>query len=141
MTGQKVIDEIADDRVRFVAELGHHATDQRARPAMPFQIDRAVRVGVAVKLGPAMRASRLFRPHFDEFKFPLELRVPHDLTAQGAPSGRDNLDHCLHCSLGSTANDLNAKVSLATSHANPTLNASTSVPDTSHIHRRIFAIL
>ena len=81
MSREQVINEIANDRIRFVAELGHDATDERATARMPFEIDRAVKISRAVDLGPAMRPPRLFCPNFLEIKFFLELRVAHDLSA------------------------------------------------------------
>jgi hypothetical protein len=104
MTRQQIIDEIADDRVRFVPELCHHATNQSSTAAMPFQVDRAVKIACAVDLGPAMRASGLFGPNFDEPKFPLQLRVVHDLVPQRFPTARDDLNHRLHSRLDSAGN-------------------------------------
>jgi len=93
---QNIIDEVADDGIRFVAELGHHPANQGAAAAVPFQIDCAVHISRAVDLGPSMRPARLFRPDLNETEFLLELRIAHDLAAQRAPTRRDHLDHRLH---------------------------------------------
>ncbi len=78
MTRQQVIDEIADDRIGFVAKLCHNPADQRAAARVPLQINRAVKVSSAVYFRPAMRAARLFVPDFDETEFFLQLRIAHD---------------------------------------------------------------
>ena len=103
MTREQVIDEIADDRVRFVPELGHHTANESVAAAVPFEIDRAMNIAGAMDFRPAVRAPRLFRPDFDEVKFLFQFRIAHDLTAQRSASGRDHLDHGLHQSLGSIA--------------------------------------
>ena len=79
MSGQQIIDEIADDRVGFIAEFGDYATDQRAAATMPFQVDRAVEIACAVNFRPAVWPARLLRPNFDEVEFLLQLRIAHDL--------------------------------------------------------------
>lgn len=81
MTGKKVIDEIADDRVRFVSELCHNPADERATARMPFQVNRTVNILGAVYFRPAMRTSGLFRPDFNEAKFLFQERISHDLVA------------------------------------------------------------
>ena len=96
MTREEVIDEIADDRVRLMPELGHHATNQSVAPAVPFQIDRTVKISRAMDFRPTMRAPRLFRPGFDKAKFLLQLRISRDLAAQRSAPGRDDLNHRLH---------------------------------------------
>ena len=78
MTRQQVIDEIADDRVGFVAELCHYPADQRATARVPFQINRSVKISGAVYFRPTMRTARLLVPHFDETEFFLQLRITHD---------------------------------------------------------------
>jgi len=78
MTRQQVIDEIADDRIGFVAKLCHNPADQRAAARVPLQINRAVKVSSAVYFRPAMRAARLFVPDFNETEFFLQLRIAHD---------------------------------------------------------------
>ena len=78
MTRQQVIDEIADDRIGFVAKLCHNPADQRAAARVPLQINRAVKVSSAVYFRPAMRAARLFVRDFDETEFFLQLRIAHD---------------------------------------------------------------
>jgi len=99
MAREEVIDEIADDGVRFVPELGHHAADESVAPAMPFQVDRPVKISRAMNLRPTMRAPWLFRPGLDKAKFFLQLWISRDLAAQRSAPSRDNLDHGLHCSL------------------------------------------
>ncbi len=78
MTRQQVIDEIADDRIGFVAKLCHNPADQSAAACVPLQINRAVKISSAVYFRPAMRAARLFVPDFDETEFFLQLRIAHD---------------------------------------------------------------
>ena len=77
MTRKEVIDEIADDRVRFVAKLCHNPADERAAARVPLQINRAVKISSAMYFRPAMRAARLFVPDFDETEFFLQLRIAH----------------------------------------------------------------
>ncbi len=96
MPRKQVVNEIADDRVRFVAELGHYATDQRATAAVPFEIDRAVKISRAVDFRPAVRTPGLLGPGFDEAELFFQLRVARDLAAQRAAPGRDHLDDRLH---------------------------------------------
>src|SRR5581483_6256232 len=96
MSREQIIDEVADDRIRFVAEFGDDATDECATPRVPFEIDRAVNVAGAVDLRPTVRASRLFRPNFFEAEFFLELRIAHDLSPQRTAAGGDDLDDGLH---------------------------------------------
>ena len=81
MTRKQIINEIADDRVRFVAELCHNPANQRAAARVPFQINRAMDISSAVYLRPAMRKARLLVPDFDEAKFFLKLRIIHDFVA------------------------------------------------------------
>ena len=71
---------------------------------MPFQIDRSGDVPGAVDLRPAVRATGLFGPNFDEPKFLLQLRITHNLGAQRLATGRDYLNHRLHSTLGSAGN-------------------------------------
>src|SRR5438876_941123 len=96
MPRKEIINKIADDRVRFVAELGHHATDQGATAAMPFEIDRAMKIAPTVDFRPAVRTPRLLGPGFDEAELFFQLRIARDLTAQRSASGRDHLDDRLH---------------------------------------------
>ena len=96
MTREQVIDEIADDRIGFVAKLCHNPADERSAARMPLQIDRARNVPGAVYLCPTVRTSGLFGPNFDEPKFPLQLRITHDLGAQRFATARHDLDHGLH---------------------------------------------
>src|SRR4029077_17766087 len=99
MAREEVIDEIADDGVRFVPELGHHAADESVAPAVPFQIDRPVKIARAMNFRPNMRAPGLFRPGLDKAKSFLQLWISRDLAAQRSAPSRDHLDHGLHCSL------------------------------------------
>src|SRR5260370_9461515 len=96
MTREQIINEIADDRVRFVPELRHHAANQRVTPAVPFQVDRPVKISRAMNFRPTMRAPRLFRPGFDKAKFFLQLWISRDLAAQRSAPGRDHMNHGLH---------------------------------------------
>jgi hypothetical protein len=48
MSREQIIDKIADDRVRFVAELGYNPANECAATRVPIQIDRAVRIVRAV---------------------------------------------------------------------------------------------
>src|SRR5258708_250703 len=73
VTREQVIDEVADDGVRFVPELGHHAANESVAPAVPFQVDRPVKIARAMNFRPTMRAPRLFRPGLDKAKFFLQL--------------------------------------------------------------------
>src|SRR6478752_4933706 len=99
MPGEEIIDEIADDRIRFVAEFRYNPADENAGTAMPFQIDDAVGFPRAVDLRPAMRATcaKMFRR--DELELLLELRVAHDFVPQRTSARRHHLDYRLH-SLG-----------------------------------------
>jgi hypothetical protein len=96
MTCEQIVDKVADDRIRFVAELGHNPADERAAARVPFQIDGAVKIARAMYFRPAMRAPRLFGPDLDETKFLIQLRIAHDLVAQRSVAGCDHLNHCLH---------------------------------------------
>ena len=99
MAGQQVIDEIADDRVRLVAEFCDDTANQDAGAAVPFEIDNAVRFPGAMNFRPAMRAacSKVFGRHELEFLF--ELRIAHDLVPQRTAARGYDLNHSLH-SLG-----------------------------------------
>jgi hypothetical protein len=78
MTRQEVINEITNDRIGFVSELCHNATDERAATGVPLQINRSVKISSAVYLRPTMRTVRLLMPDFDEPEFFLKLRIVHD---------------------------------------------------------------
>ncbi len=78
VTRKQVIDEIADDRIGFIAKLCHNPADERAAARVPLQINRAVKISSAMYFRPAMRAARLFVPDFDETEFCLQLRIAHD---------------------------------------------------------------
>src|SRR5262249_25616633 len=99
MTSEQVIDEIADDGVRLVPELCHHAANERSTSAVPLQVDRPVKITGAMDLRPTMRASGLLGPDLDESKFFFQLRIAHDLVAQRLTPGRDHLDYRLHFTL------------------------------------------
>ena len=96
MTREQVIDEIANDRVRFVSQLGHYAANKSVAAAVPFEVDRTMNIARAMDFRPAVRTARLFRPGFDKAKFFLQLRISCDLAAQRSAPGRDDLDHRLH---------------------------------------------
>ena len=99
MAREQIIDEIADDRVRFVSELRHHAANESVAPAVPFQVDRPVKIARAMNFRPTMRPPRLFRPGLDKAELFLQLWISRDLAAQRSAPSRDYLDHGLHCSL------------------------------------------
>jgi hypothetical protein len=96
VTREQIIYEIADDGVRFVPELGHHAADESVAPAVPFQVDRPVKIARAMNFRPTMRAPWLFRPGLDKAKFFLQLWISRDLAAQRSAPSRDHLNHRLH---------------------------------------------
>ena len=79
VTRQQVIDEIADDRVGFVAELCHNPAGEHSCAAVPFEIDRPMR-GFAVDFSPAMRPTRTLMFGRNQIKTP-QLRIVHDLIA------------------------------------------------------------
>jgi hypothetical protein len=79
MTRKKVIYEIADDRVGFVAELCHNPADQRTTARVPLQINRSVKISGAVYFRPTVRTARLLVPDFDKPEFFLKLGIVHDL--------------------------------------------------------------
>ena len=82
---EQIINEVADDRIWFVAELRDDPADQGIAASMPFEIDRAT-----------VWSPRLFGPNLDELEFSIQLRVAHDLAAQRSAPRRDHLDHGLH---------------------------------------------
>ena len=43
MPRKQIVDEVANNGIRLVSELGYDATDQDAGAAVPFEIDHAVR--------------------------------------------------------------------------------------------------
>jgi hypothetical protein len=96
MTGEQVINKVANDGVRFVPQFGYDAANQGSAARMPLQINRSGNVPSAMYLRPTMWTSGLFGPDFNEPKFPLQLWIIHDFVAQRFAPGRDNLDHCLH---------------------------------------------
>ena len=80
-------------------ELGHHAANERVTPAVPFQINGAMKISRTMDFRPTVRTARLFGPGFDKAKFLLQLRISRDLAAQRSAPGRDHLDHGLHRSV------------------------------------------
>ena len=104
MTREQVIDKIANDGVRLVAELCHNTADERSAARMPLQIDRARNVPRALYLRPAVRTSGLFGPNLDEPKFRLQLGIIHNLVAQRFATLCYDLDHRLHSRLDSAGN-------------------------------------
>ena len=78
VTGEQVIDKVANNRVRFISEFSDDATNQGAAAAMPFQIDCAVKIAAAMNLCPTMWPSRLLRPDLDELEFLFQLRIAHN---------------------------------------------------------------
>ena len=101
VTGQQIINEIADNRVWFVTELGDNAADQCAAATMPLQINRAVQITRAMDFRPTMRTTGLLCPDFDEVELFLQLRIAHDLRAERTMPSGDDLDERLQLSLGS----------------------------------------
>jgi hypothetical protein len=81
VTGKEVIDEIADDRIGLVTKLCHDPADERATARMPFQINRTVKISSAMDFRPAMGATWLLVPDFDEAKFLLKLWIAHDFVS------------------------------------------------------------
>jgi len=73
---EQIINEVADDRIWFVAELRDDPADQGIAASMPFEIDRTVR-GFAVDFSPAVRATRTLMFSGNQIKTP-KLRVVHD---------------------------------------------------------------
>src|SRR6266853_418681 len=53
MTREQVIDEIANDRMRFVPELRHNTASENSGSSVPFEINRAM-CGFAVNFRPTM---------------------------------------------------------------------------------------
>jgi hypothetical protein len=104
MTSEQVIDKIANDGVWLVAELCDDPADEGSAARMPLQINRARNIPRAVDLRPTMRTSGLFGPDFDKAKFPLQLRIIHDLVAQRFATLCYHLDHRLHSRLDSAGN-------------------------------------
>ena len=79
-----------------MTELGHDAANQSATAAVPFEIDRAVKVARTMDFRPTVRTPGLFCPDFDEIEFLFHLGIAHDLAPQRSAAGRDHLDHGLH---------------------------------------------
>src|SRR2546430_12639523 len=66
---------------------------------MPLQVDNAVRFARAVNLSPTVWTAGALMLGRHQLELFFELRIAHDPVAQGAASGGDDLNHCLH-SLG-----------------------------------------
>jgi hypothetical protein len=101
VTGEKIVDEVANDGIGFIAKFGDHPTYERAAASVPFEIDRAMKIARAVNFRPAVGTPRLFGPDLDKIVFLLQLRIAHDFRPERAASGRDDLNQRLHVSLGS----------------------------------------
>ena len=124
MTRQQIIDEVPDDRVWLIAELCHNPADEGSAARMPLQINRSGNVPGAVDFGPAMRTSGLFGPNLDEPKFPLQLRIIHDLVPQRFATARYDLNDRLHSRLGSAGNQFFCNASFSESAATVNLQAT-----------------
>jgi hypothetical protein len=98
VAGEQIVDKIANDRVRFVPELGHHAANQDAGATVPFQVDDAMRFA-APNFRPSVGAA--WSQMFDgiEMKFRELTWIAHDFVPERAAAGRHYLNHRLH-SLG-----------------------------------------
>jgi hypothetical protein len=94
MTGQKIIDEITDDRIGLVSQFRYDPANQSAAAAVPFQVDCAV-CSLTMDFGPTVRATGPLVFSRNQIK-PPELRIGHDFFPQRPTPGRDDLDHCLH---------------------------------------------
>ena len=103
MAGKQIIDEVADDGIWLISQLGYHAADQRPTASMPLEINGTVKVSRAVDLRPTVRPAGLFRPDFNKLEFLFQLRIAHDLVPQRSAASCDDLNHRLHRPLGSTA--------------------------------------
>lgn len=79
---QEVINEITDNRVWLVPQLGYDPTNESAAARVPFQVDRAMQIPCAMNLGPTVRPTGLFGPDLDEAELLLQLRIAHDLVPQ-----------------------------------------------------------
>ena len=82
MTGEEIIDKVANDGVGLVPEPRHNPADKRPAARMPLQIDRARNIPGAVYFRPTVRTSGLFGPNLNEPKFPLQLRIIHNFVTQ-----------------------------------------------------------
>lgn len=96
MPGEQIIHEIADDGIGFVSEFSHDTADQHAGPAVPFQIDHAMRFARAMDFSPTMRTTGALMFGRDKLELFLELRIAHDLVPQRSTAGGDDLDYRLH---------------------------------------------
>jgi len=95
MTREQIIDEIANDRMRFVPELRHNTASENAGSSVPFEINRAM-CGFAMNFRPTMWTTRALVFGGNQIKLP-QLWIGHDFFAQRSTSARDYLDHRLHC--------------------------------------------
>ena len=85
MTREQVIDEVTNNRMRFVPELRHDTAGEHTGAAVPFEIDCAMR-RFAVNLGPAMRTAWALVFGGNQIKA-LELRIVHDFFPQRSAPG------------------------------------------------------
>ena len=81
MTCQQIIDEIANNRVRLVAEFRDDPADQHTRASVPFEIDYTVRFASAVNFRPTVRTAWSLMFGRYELELPFKLRIAHDLIA------------------------------------------------------------
>ena len=94
MTGEQIIDKIANNGVRLVSQFGDDPANQSVAAPVPFEIDRAVR-GFAMDFRPAVRTPRALVFTGNQIK-PPELRIGYDLFPQRSGPGRDDLNYGLH---------------------------------------------
>ena len=94
MTREKIIDEVANNRMRFVSELGHDTASEYAGAPVPFEINGPMR-SFAVNFRPTVRTPRALVFGGDQVKAP-KLGIVHNLFAQRSAPARDNLNHRLH---------------------------------------------
>ena len=99
MSPQQIIDEIADDQIRFSATLVDDAARQNPGCAVPLDIDRPLASGgPAPKLRPARKAPG-FALQQDLEPMDVESPVVRDGVAKARPGRADHLNECLQCGL------------------------------------------
>ena len=69
MTREQVIDEIANDRMRFVPQLRHNTASENSGSSVPFEINRAM-CSSAVDFRPTMWATRTLVFGGNQIKLP-----------------------------------------------------------------------
>ena len=94
MARKQIIDKVANDRVRLVAQLCYDPANQSAATTVPFEIDRAVR-GLTVDFRPAMRTTRTLVFSGNQIE-PPKLWISHDFFPKRPAPGCDDLDNRLH---------------------------------------------